>query len=110
MEASVTTLAAKLEGLHSDIGEIKSVLKGLTSAITKLALVEERQMVTNASVERAFQAIAAVEMELKESNRRLFEIEKGIPKQSQAIDWVFDAAKWCLVLILALAAKKMGLL
>ena len=45
-EASSTdshVLNLQLKTLHEDVSEMKSVLKDLATAITKLALIEERQ-------------------------------------------------------------------
>jgi len=77
----VTELATKLLTLHADVSEIKNALRDLTFAINKLALIEERQTVTNASLERAFVAITKVE-------NRLFELERLAPMNSQSRMWV----------------------
>lgn len=74
-------LAGKLMSLHEDVFEIKGALKDLTSAITKLALIEERQSVTNAALERAFGAISRVE-------DRLSELERLQPINNQSRIWV----------------------
>ena len=74
-------LASKLLSLHEDVSEIKGALRDLTSAITKLALIEERQTVTNASLERAFVAISRVE-------DRLSELERIAPINNQSRIWV----------------------
>ena len=74
-------LASKLMSLHEDVSEIKGALKDLTSAITKLALIEERQSVTNAALERAFVAISRVE-------NRLSELERIAPMNNQSRVWV----------------------
>jgi len=76
-----TELAGKLMSLHEDVSEIKGALKDLTSAITKLALIEERQTVTNAALERAFVAISRVE-------DRLTELERLAPMNNQSRVWV----------------------
>ncbi len=54
-------LTVKLQVLHEDVGEMKSVLKDLTAAITKLALIEERQTQAAAAQERAFAVLAKLE-------------------------------------------------
>lgn len=77
----MSELASKLMSLHDDVSEIKSALKDLTFAITKLALIEERQTVTNASLERAFMAISRVE-------NRLTELERAAPMNNQTRIWV----------------------
>lgn len=74
-------LATKLLSLHEDVSEIKGALRDLTSAITKLALIEERQTVTNAALERAFVAISRVE-------DRLTELERLTPMNNQSRMWV----------------------
>ena len=74
-------LANKLMSLHDDVSEIKGALRDLTSAITKLALIEERQTVTNAALERAFVAISRVE-------NRLSELERLAPMNNQSRMWV----------------------
>jgi len=74
-------LSSKLISLHEDVSEIKTAIKDLTFAITKLALIEERQMVTNSSLERAFAAISHVES-------RLFDLEKLAPINNQSRIWV----------------------
>lgn len=74
-------LASKLMSLHDDVSEIKGALRDLTSAITKLALIEERQTVTNAALERAFVAISRVE-------DRLTELERLTPMNNQTRAWI----------------------
>lgn len=77
----LNTLSNKLQSLHSDVGEIKGALNELTKAINKLAVIEERQAVTTASIERAFTAIAKVE-------ERILELEKLAPESKRTSNWV----------------------
>jgi hypothetical protein len=77
----LNTLATKLQSLHSDVSDIKGALNELTRAINKLAVIEERQAVTTASIERAFTAIAKVE-------ERLLELEKLAPENHRIGAWV----------------------
>ena len=56
----------KISMLHQDVSEMKTVLRELTSAITRLALVEERIATASAAQERAFAAIDKIEAALKE--------------------------------------------
>jgi len=76
----LTELTTRLLTLHNDVSEIKTVLKELASAFTKLALIDERQIVANTSIERAFVAISRIET-------RLNEIEKMAPINNQARVW-----------------------
>lgn len=92
-------LATKLQALHEDVSEMKSALKDLTSAITKLALIEERQANTQAAQDRAFTAISNIERRLGEIERilppdfaiRLSALEKKSPLNDLSNKWVFGA-------------------
>lgn len=81
MDQDVSVLAARLQSLHKDVGEIKSALGSLTEAITKLALIEERQTVTNNALERAFVALEKLE-------HRINTLEKEAPLNNKSNVWV----------------------
>ena len=55
-----SALETKLAMLHDDVGDIKSALKDLTSAITRLALVEERMATASAAQERAIRLLESL--------------------------------------------------
>jgi len=74
-------LATRLESLHQDVGEVKSALNALTSAITKLAIIEEKQTTAAVSLERAFTAISKIES-------RLLELEKLVPLNNRNNIWM----------------------
>lgn len=99
----LSDLDTRLSMLHEDVGDIKSALKDLTSAITRLALVEERMATASAAQERAFKAIGEME-------KKVIEIEKILAAQIKTTSWV-DRGIWA-----ALAAfgvyllKKLGIL
>ncbi len=56
-----TVPESKLSMLHEDVGDIKSALKDLTSAITRLALVEERMATASAAQERSMKLLGLEE-------------------------------------------------
>lgn len=87
-------LAHKLETLHEDVRQIESVLRELTSAITKLAVIEERQNTTAAALERAFKALAKVE-------DRVSELESYVPANRRLSVWV-DRATWAALGLLGM--------
>ena len=96
-------LESRLSMLHEDVGDIKSALKDLTSAITRLALVEERMATASAAQERAFKAIAEME-------KKVVEIEKILAAQIKTTGWV-DRGVWAALAALGVyIAKKVGLL
>lgn len=100
-DASVLTV--KIDMLHSDVVDMKTALSELSKAITKLALVEERQAQTADAMERAFKAIGKIE-------DRLSALELAAPKTKETNAWV---DRFILALVMAVAGfigTKLGLL
>ena len=115
-------LAAKIEGLSQDMSEMKHGIAKMADALTKLAIVEERQTQTILAQERAFKALERVEERqrqhelqgldqekclrqlIADSNERLSirvaELEKAEPMQAQTSKWV-TAAVWGALALLA---------
>jgi len=79
--ADVAILAERLSSLHSDVSEIKSVMRDLTAAITQLALVEERQANVAAAQERMFMALERLEA-------RITALERLEPASTKTSVWV----------------------
>lgn len=98
----IATVAAKIATLHEDVAEVKAVLRDLTAAITKLALVEERQLQMTSALDRAFAAISKL-------SDRLFVIERKLPEQSRIAAWVDRAVVAVVAVTLMYVAKKVGL-
>ena len=100
-DASVLTV--KIDMLHSDVVDMKIAVNELSKAITKLALVEERQAQTADAMERAFKAIGKIE-------DRLSALELAAPKTKETNAWV---DRFILALVMALAGfigTKLGVL
>jgi len=100
-EASVLTV--KIDMLHSDVVDMKIAVNELSKAITKLALVEERQAQTADAMERAFKAIGKIE-------DRISALELAAPKTKETNAWV---DRFILALVMAVAGfigTKLGLL
>ena len=130
-DKNVQVLATKIEGLAQDMSEMKHGITKMADALTKLAIVEERQTQTILAQERAFKALERVEERqrthelvckdqdkdvrqlIADSNERLStrvaELEKAEPMQEQTGKWVM-AAVWGAAGLLALfVAKQLGL-
>lgn len=102
-EENAGVLAIRLVALHEDVTEIKDALSKLSDAITKLALVEERQTQTAQALERAFIAIERLEA-------RVAVIELKQPHALKFAVWM-DRAIWAALALLATyAARQIGLL
>lgn len=100
-EANVLTV--KIDMLHSDVVDMKIAVNELSKAITKLALVEERQSQTADAMERAFKAIGKIE-------DRLSALELAAPKTKETNAWV---DRFILALVMAVAGfvgTKLGVL
>lgn len=83
--AADNVLTVKLEALHTDVTEVKSALNKLSEAITKLALVEERQAQTADALERAFKAIGKIEDRLSSMEKTYAEQK---PQYTEVAKWV----------------------
>lgn len=95
-------LSIQLKTLHDDVSEMKSALKDLATAITKLALIEERQANAAAAQERAFAALERVEA-------RLALLEKDGTANKRISVW-FDRAIWAAMgLLVMMVLKRSGL-
>ena len=130
-DKNVQVLATKIEDLAQDMSEMKHGIAKMANALTKLAIVEERQTQTILAQERAFKALERVEERqrlhelvckdreevlrqlIADSNEhlsaRVGELEKAEPMQEQTGKWVM-AAVWGAAGLLALfVAKQLGL-
>ena len=118
----IDVLVERVEGLCSDMGEMKIGIAKMADALTKLAIVEERQTQTILAQERAFKALERVEERqrqhelqcrdqekevrqlIADSNERLSirvsELEKAEPMQAQTSKWV-TAGVWGALALLA---------
>lgn len=102
-ETEMALLTHKVESLHSDMGEMKLVMRDVASALTKLALIDERQSKMLETQERIFKLLDSLD-------NRVDILEKSDGKQNQAATWVF-AAVWGAAGLLAMyIAKMLGLI
>lgn len=99
----MSLLSHRLDTLHTDVGEMKSAMKELTTAITKLALIEERQSHAATAQERAFAVLSKLE-------ERIARLETYVPSNKRVSIWI-DRAAWAgLGLLVMLLVKKSGLM
>lgn len=127
----IDVLAERVEGLCADMGEMKIGIAKMADALTKLAIVEERQTQTILAQERAFKALERVEERqrqhelqcrdldkevrqlIADSNERLStrvgELEKAEPMQKQTGKWVMAAVWGAAGLLAMFVAKQLGL-
>jgi hypothetical protein len=108
---SEDVFSVKLDALHKDVGEVKAALNKLSTAITKLALVEQQQGQIAAALDRAFKAISKVEEsitgDLNALDVRVTAVELAQPKHNSAALWVDRALVGLAGAGMALLAKGM---
>lgn len=103
MSDNLDLLNHKFDNLNETVGDMKQSIKELTIAITKLTLIEERQLQTTQSIEKAFISISRIE-------DRLNKLEILTPANKKVNLWL-DRASWAAMgLITMLVIKKTGLL
>lgn len=90
-DRDVNVVITRLSGLSEDVNELKDTLKQIASAVTRLALVEERQMQTNEALSRAFKGMDKIDTRLSVTEHRVVALERDVPLQKQASGWVMSA-------------------
>ena len=83
-QSDLLVLSERFQALHDDVSEIKSAIRDLAAAITKLALIEDRQSNVASAQERLFAALARLEL-------RVIDLEKATPANNQTHAWVEKA-------------------
>lgn len=102
-EADIAVLTNKVESLHEDLSEMKLVMRDVANALTRLAVIDDRQSKMIESQDRIFKV-------LDSHDGRIVALEKDDSHQKMAVDWVYKAV-WAMVGVAAMyAAKFMGLM
>jgi chromosome segregation ATPase len=96
-------IAHRLNELHQDVAELKTALLAVSAAITKLALVEERQTQASASLGRAFDLLEKLE-------GRIAKLEQAQPEQARAAIWIDRGLTAAATAAVVYVAKHSGLL
>ena len=107
-DAAFAVLAHRVETMHADFGEIRNVLRDLTAAINKLALVEERQNNAAAAQERAFKVLERLESKIDALESRVVTLEIAEPEQQRVSKWVLTAVWAAAALAVTLRLAKLG--
>lgn len=103
MNEEVSVLNHKFDSLSEVVSDMKTALKELTNAITKLTLIEERQSHAATAQERIFTCIEKIEA-------RLETLEHQVPANKKVSVWLDRATYAGIGLLMMLLFKKSGLL
>ena len=109
-ESDINVVITRLGILSDDVGELKETLRQIASAVTRLALVEERQMQTNEALSRAFKQIDKLDLKLTGIEQRLGTLERLQPLQQQTNGWVMTSVWIAAGAAVMFVAKKTGIL
>ena len=109
-DSDINVVITRLGLLSDDVGELKETLRQIASAVTRLALVEERQSQTNEALSRAFKQIDKVELKLTSIEQRLGALERMQPQQQQTSAWVTTMLWATAGAAVMFVAKKVGIL
>ena len=92
-DSDINVVITRLGLLSDDVGELKETLRQIATAVTRLALVEERQSQTNEALSRAFKQIDKFELKLTGIEHRLGSLERLQPQQQQTSAWVTTSSR-----------------
>lgn len=92
-EADLAVAIAKIDSITSDLSDLKSSIKELTTAVSRLAVMEERQSTTNESIDRAFKQLDSI-------SARVTALEQAQPIQKQSSDYVQKAVGYIVAIVL----------
>lgn len=109
-ESDINVVITRLGLLSEDVGDLKETLRQIASAVTRLALVEERQMQTNEALSRAFKQIDKLDLKLTGIEQRLGTLERMQPLQQQTNGWVMTSVWIAAGAAVMFVAKKTGIL
>lgn len=92
-ETDLAVAIAKIDSITGDMAEVKATMRELANAVSKLAVIEERQATTNEAIGRAFKDIGALAT-------RVSALEQAQPIQKQSSDLVQTAVKYIIAAVL----------
>ena len=79
--AQLVIALERLKTVSADVAEMKSSMVQMASAVTRLAVMEERLGASREALERAFREITELQLRVKA-------VEGAQPAQAQATKWV----------------------
>jgi predicted nucleic acid-binding Zn-ribbon protein len=110
MADSIELVATRLDSLHRDVGEIKQSVDKLSDAVVKLALVEERVATSQATLQRAFNAIEKNAAAIEKLSQRMSNIEKTQPQTTLMAQRIENALWAAAAVVCIVLLKKTGVL
>ena len=101
--ARIERLTHHMLSIRESVDEMKGAMKEMASAITRLALVEERQAAVSTTIERLVQS-------LEKLDERLRRLEVSEPLQARSSEWIMNAVWAAAAGAVMFMAAKAGLI
>lgn len=102
-EPSLGAIEAKINMLHGDVTDVKLALRDMASAITRLAILDERQVTAGEALGRAFKMLEEIES-------RVSVLERQDVANKQISAWLHSAIGAAGAIVITVVLKKLGFL
>jgi DNA repair exonuclease SbcCD ATPase subunit len=101
-EEQIASLVKDIQHIRSDQTSMKAAIERMSEAVTRLAIIEERQAASSHAIERIMAAVEKID-------ERVRALEVAEPMQAKTTEWV-QSAIWAAASALAVFfAHKVGL-
>jgi response regulator RpfG family c-di-GMP phosphodiesterase len=102
MDEKIATLARDVQHIRSDQEAMKSAIERMSEAVTRLAIIEERQAASSHAIERVMATVEKID-------ERVRALEKAETIQNRTAEWI-ERAMWAAASAAAVfVAHKAGL-
>lgn len=113
-DVTIQVIAERMSALHEDVNDLRDTMKDsmreMAAAVTKLVVIEERQIHMNQSYDRLATALEKCHSEGAALEQRVDALEKEQPMTKQVVKWVIKGV-WAIVAAAAVfAAKTLGIM
>ena len=112
-DITIQVIAERMSALHSDVNDLRDTLKDsmkeMTTAVTKLVLIEERQIYINQSYNRLSDSLDKLNSRNEALEVRIDSLEKEQPMTKQVVSWVMKGVYAIVAAAAMFVAKMLGL-
>ena len=108
-DPNMVIVASRLKSFEDSFDELKGDMRKMAEAVTKLAVMEERQVSANQAQERSFKVIAEIQADAKVTNTRISALELAGVNSKRTSAWVDRAVTALVVVVFFFMAHKAGL-
>lgn len=101
-DEQIAALARDIQHIRSDQGSMRAAIERMSEAVTRLAIIEERQAASSQAIERVMATVEKID-------ERVRALEIAEPMQTKTSEWM-QSAMWATISAMAVfVAHKVGL-